>query len=496
MKLTLRISPFALPIALAACGVSSGEEPARGPAAPASKTLASVDPAYYDGNPTCADLGLIGYSEKFDPPNSGTHSLGTSDSVTMTTDGTYVDWSATIGIDAVIVKGGSNANVYFYNESTGDTQLASPINPNTGVPYGLSHVDFCYDWEVKVSKTADTSFKRTYAWSIDKSASVSELLLSPGQSYVASYGVTVDVTGYTDSDWAVAGTITVSNPDPSNAATVMDVSDLFAGGALAVSCPVALPTNLGPGESLVCTYGGSLSGAIDGTNTATASTQGLVGSGQGSAAVSFGSASVTKADACVNVSDDKYGALGTVCEDAAPASFSYQMNIGPYAACGIYPFDNTASFTSDGGATGSDSWTITSTVPCSGGCSLTPGYWKTHSSYGPAPYDDTWALLPLGADTPFYLSGKTYYQVLWTQPLGSAYYILAHAYIAAKLNGLNGADTSAIASVLASAEAIFSAYTPVQVTLWKGAKRQAVIDLAKLLDNYNNGLIGPGHCSE
>ena len=34
------------------------------------------------------------------------------------------------------------------------------------------------------------------------------------------------------------------------------------------------------------------------------------------------------------------------------------------------------------GDTGSASWTIDVTVPCAGGCTLTPGYWKTHSSFG------------------------------------------------------------------------------------------------------------------
>jgi hypothetical protein len=80
-------------------------------------------------------------------------------------------------------------------------------------------------------------------------------------------------------------------------------------------------------------------------------------------------------------------------------------------------------------------------VPCGGGCTLTPGYWKTHSSYGPAPYDDTWA--QIGEDTIFFLSGQSYYDVLWTNPEGNAYYILAHAYIAAQLNLLNGASAPA-----------------------------------------------------
>ena len=43
--------------------------------------------------------------------------------------------------------------------------------------------------------------------------------------------------------------------------------------------------------------------------------------------------------------------------------------------------------------------TVDVDVPCLGGCTLTPGYWKTHSEFGPAPYDDNWANLPNGAST-------------------------------------------------------------------------------------------------
>ena len=74
------------------------------------------------------------------------------------------------------------------------------------------------------------------------------------------------------------------------------------------------------------------------------------------------------------------------------------------------PYDtnitNIASFvTNDTGATGSDSWTVFIDVLCPG-CTYTQGYWKTHSRYGPAPYDTTWA--KVGEDTPFYLSGQSY----------------------------------------------------------------------------------------
>jgi hypothetical protein len=133
------------------------------------------------------------------------------------------------------------------------------------------------------------------------------------------------------------------------------------------------------------------------------------------------------------------------------------------------------------------------------GCTRTLGYWKTHSKYGPAPYDATWAkILPAGEDTPFFLSGKTYYEALWTQPAGGlVYWNLAHQYIAAELNVL--AEASIPGDVLdawLAAKAIFETYTPAQVGKANTALGAQAEALAGILDGYNNGLSGPGHCTE
>lgn len=127
------------------------------------------------------------------------------------------------------------------------------------------------------------------------------------------------------------------------------------------------------------------------------------------------------------------------------------------------------------------------------GCAFTQGYWKTHSAYGPAPYDATWSLVePDAEDSAFYLSGLSYYEVMHTPPRGNAYFILAHQYIAAVLNQLSGADTSDIDGELAEAQAFFEAYAPSD-SLSREASSDAK-DLAETLDDYNNGRIGPGHC--
>ncbi len=144
-------------------------------------------------------------------------------------------------------------------------------------------------------------------------------------------------------------------------------------------------------------------------------------------------------------------------------------------------------------------FTNTFVPPPPAGCTYTQGYWKTHSVYGPAgPADDTWNMLASGPDTPFFLSGQTWYEVFWTSPSGNAYYNLAHQYMAAKLSIMNGADPTDAASAIASAETLFGTYTPADIGALKGnnSLRQQFLSLADTLDDYNMGLIGPGHCDD
>ena len=684
-------------------------------------TATSITPVFVAGNPSCTSLGYS-FGFKVDPPDAGTYSIDGINSVTVTRDGASFDWSSTLGMDAVISKGGSNANVYAYNpEATSDTGLHSPINPSNGQPFGLSHIEFCFDYEVKVTKTAQTSFKRSWQWSIDKSVTPATWNMFKGDSGTSQYTVAVQRTGSTDSDWAVSGQITIQNPAPFQA-NVTGVSDAITGGInAAVDCGAPLPILIQPGGSLVCSYTSALPNGTDRTNTATVTTTGAAAGGSGSApvafgapttqvnatidvndtngsswqfndsgsvqytktfacdgdegthdntatiqqtgqsdsasvtvncydlavsknastsktktwswtiaksadqtqlllmpgqsffvnykidvsataqdsnwavsgtitvqnsapiaatinsvsdlvsggisgsvsncssplpatlaaggtltcsytaalpdgadrtntatatqqnyaydssgtgtpsgttnysgsaAVSFAQATVTEVDECVNLSDSLKGALGQVCANDAPTSISYSLPLGPYTAeqCGEHSVDNVAAFlTNDSGATGNDGHSVAITVPCpdQGGCTLTQGYWKTHSMHGPAPYDDAWLNIgPLGSDTPFFLSGKTYYQVLWTAPAGNVYYNLAHQWIAAKLNVLNGADDTAIAAALAQAQALLASTTPAQGAAVKGGAKSTWLNLATALDAYNNGVTGPGHCSE
>jgi hypothetical protein len=123
----------------------------------------SNDGEVVPGNPGCADVAPAGanWTElKVEPPADGTFSDGTltvNVDVRNTADGQVFDWTSNIGVDAVIVKGGPNANVYVYDpESTGDTGLHAPVNPSGGFA-GLSHISFCYDVEQVPPTTTPTT---------------------------------------------------------------------------------------------------------------------------------------------------------------------------------------------------------------------------------------------------------------------------------------------------------------------------------------------------
>lgn len=363
--------------------------------------------------------------------------------------------------------------------------------------------------ELSVAKTADTSLTRTWTWTIDKSADTAgPLTLSAGQAFTVNYSVQAAATS-ADSDWAVQGRIKISNPAPVPA-TILSVSDVVSPAvAASVDCGGSFPLTIpaGPGSGLECTYETALPDASTQVNTATATRQayaydslgGASPAGtndeSGSATVDFSSAAVTEIDENADITDSFAGALGTA-SAPGPAAFAYSRTlVFGSDACGDNVVDNVAAFTTgDTGATGSDSWSIPVTVACGEGCSLTPGYWKTHSEVGPAPYDDTWLLVgPLGVNETF-LHGQTYYQALSTPPAGNAWYILSRAYVAAYMNGLNGADTSVISGQLATAYTLLSGNAPTSNI--KGQLRNQFLAVATILDDYNNGLIGPGHCSE
>ena len=103
-----------------------------------------------DQNPTCAFLdGFYGGGQtwievaKFQPLANGTQNGVTISGVS----GQVFDWSSTVGIDAVLVKAGSdNHALYVYASNAGSAEALSDTDLTHGPSQqGVSHVSFCMD---------------------------------------------------------------------------------------------------------------------------------------------------------------------------------------------------------------------------------------------------------------------------------------------------------------------------------------------------------------
>lgn len=111
------------------------------------------------GNRTCGEVatayGIGSFDNSFGQINAPfTNNTATFGAITATTDGTFVSWTIDVPEGycvkyvAAIVKGGDDANVYFYEgDVSGDSGLASP--PAGSGPAGLSNLSFCYTLEEK-----------------------------------------------------------------------------------------------------------------------------------------------------------------------------------------------------------------------------------------------------------------------------------------------------------------------------------------------------------
>jgi hypothetical protein len=148
-----------------------------------------------------------------------------------------------------------------------------------------------------------------------------------------------------------------------------------------------------------------------------------------------------------------------------------------------------------------------STLPCSGGggCTYTQGYWKNHGGgdclNGDPNATDQWPAsvqangLTLGTVTYTEAQLCSILNLSEATPGAPSNGLvgLAHQLIAAELNIANGADASTIQSTIDAANTSIGGLIIPPVGNGSLTPNQ-VSSLQTALDNYNNGLTGPGHC--
>ena len=127
---------------------------------------------------------------------------------------------------------------------------------------------------------------------------------------------------------------------------------------------------------------------------------------------------------------------------------------------------------------------VVGSAPLAQNCTFTQGYWKNHT--------EAWPVGGLTLGTVNYTAAQLLL-ILETAPQGRKMVILAHQLIAAKLNLANGADPGSISTTIANADALIGAKVCPPIGSGMLTNNPATT-YANLLDDFNNGLVGPGHC--
>src|SRR5215217_67740 len=268
---------LALGLLLVLCVLTIGKPASAADAAGDPSVLLGVQPVLVDGNPDCASLPdyiLPGSPSDFKiegAPTNKTYGEPGSFQVEITNaDVKSFDWSSLTGVDAVIVKGGGNADAFVYNltaEANKDTRLHAPLD-DTGQYRDISHVNFCYDGEVVVpkpltaTKTANGSYERKITWDLTKTVDDNYHSGQAGDPFNSTWKV--DATkNETPGNYKVTGDITIKNANgfpvdfsvtdelSDTTSASVDCDDQTSGNQATGTVPAKVGTTDG---SATCTY--------------------------------------------------------------------------------------------------------------------------------------------------------------------------------------------------------------------------------------------------
>jgi hypothetical protein len=388
---------------------------------------------------------------------------------------------------------------------------------------------------LSATKTASGFWTRRieYNWTLQKAANPTSLTLGTGQSANVGYTLTTTRTpGAPVDEYGVEGQICVTNGGAlatENLKIVDQVQYKVGSGAfqdLTGASVTMTPAQLAAGASACYAYHFTFTPVPNAIYrnvahvTITNHSGWLPGSKNcpGPAVCPFGpdpkadfslpgSPTVQYVDATADLTDSLVCPTGFTC---SPTSHSWHLTDGGVltynvrvtnvsAPCNTtVPMVNTATLTEgDTHQTHTASATVNLyTGPCAGGCTLTIGYWKTHSA-------QITPLLPIWLGT---AGGAQSVQVTTASQAvtllnmsGNASNGINKLYaqeLAAKLNIARGASATAVAATLAAADSFLATHNSASWASLSAAERQQVLAWATTLDNYNNGLIGPSHCSQ
>lgn len=370
----------------------------------------------------------------------------------------------------------------------------------------------------------------TYDWTISKTVNPTSLEIKRGECGTVTYTIAVTRSLVSEQDvYGVSGQICVTNAGDVTTENLklVDQVEYKTGAGQFQPLPGATwtyyPAQLGPGETGCYDYNipfTPVAGAIyrNSVKVTITNHSGHLGEEWGpepKADFSLpGEPTIIQTDEGARVIDQQVCPPGFTCtpSDPGPWSFSDSGSISftkqvcnVSATCDTYYYlTNTVTLTEDDTLqtrTSSASVEIY-TGPCAGGCTLTIGFWKTHAGFTGKNPDRVTPLLPqwlgtAGGAKSVQVTTASQAVTILSMELGVPSNGITKLYaqlLAAKLNIANGADGSAVAGTIAAADAFLATY---DYTAWASlskAQQKTVLGWMTMLDAYNNGYIGPGHC--
>jgi len=378
--------------------------------------------------------------------------------------------------------------------------------------------------------TAAGSWKKTveYNWAVQKTANPLSLTIGQGQSGSVTYTVSLTRSVASEaSQYAVSGQVCVTNGGsvPTENLKIWDRIQYKTGEGqfqdLSGAALTLIPAQpLSAGQSACYPFNMVLSPVAGAAYRNVAKV--TITNHSGHLGEEFGpepkadftlptSPALTEIDAQASLTDAVGCPSGLVCSPASQgpwlfpnsASTSYAVTIqNASSACNATAgVTNTATLVeSTTGQQGTSSAKVSiSTGPCPGeNCTYSHGYWKTHP-------EKVQPLLPVslgatgGAKSLNILTSSAAVAVLEMKTYGSPSNGITKLYaqlLAARLNIKKGASASAVTATLNAADAFLGQYDWKSWDKLSAKQKNDALGWMTTLDNYNNGLIGPGHCSE
>ena len=313
----------------------------------------------------------------------------TDDKVTITDD--KFDLSTLDGGN--VVKASDAPKTFHYSidwtgiagECTTENKNTAKLSSDDGQDkLSSQNVEICVGKNLTIKKLVVSSFNRSYDWDILKEALDDQPITADPETgeFTANYKVTVTPLPYTDSSWAMSGTITVDNDNKWQAVpiTVEDQVDLGPNVLCTVTGVQGQPgitdddpatagfqTTIGKDSTLVFTYSCDFNNqkpeSYDGSNKATvtwSAQDAYTSNSSETETVSFtaGDWTQTPLNDKVTITDDnyKFGDAGwTVSVGDSPESmtrnYSVTWKVDKAGTC--QDFSNTAVLTGNSGLTGS-----------------------------------------------------------------------------------------------------------------------------------------------